>query len=155
MHNRRKKGAGKARHRRGATMVEFAIIIIVFLTLVLGMLDLGLAVFRSHVVSYAARQGARQAIVHGEFADKLGPWGPTTFTGTGATDNPISDAVEPYLVGIDPADVVVKAEWIDGGNKLEQRVRIDVTTTYSPTITFVFGNPTWTLTGSSTMPIAH
>ncbi len=46
-------------NRRGASMVEAAIILPVFLTLILGMLDLSLGVFRHHVVSQAARQGVR------------------------------------------------------------------------------------------------
>lgn len=136
-------------------MVEFAITIMIFLVLVMGMLDLGMAVFRSHVVSYCARQGARSAIVRGEYADKLGSLGPTTFTGKANASNPIAQAVGSHLMGVDPALVDVTAEWIDGGNKVEQRVRVTVTSTYTPIITFVFGSPTWTLRGSSTMPIAH
>ena len=89
--------------RNGVTMVEMAIVLMVFLTLVLGMLDLGIAVFRHHVIAEAARQGARQAIVHGSLADKLGPWGPDTFSGPADTSSSLVDAIRPCLAGMDPA----------------------------------------------------
>ena len=71
------------RLRRGATAIELAIVLTLFLTLVFGMLDLGIAVFRYHIVCEAARQGARQAIVHGKLSDKLGTWGPAPLSLTG------------------------------------------------------------------------
>src|SRR4051794_4019429 len=57
------------RPRRGMTLVETALIIIAFLMLVLGTIDLATAVFRYHMLSQAARQGVRQVIIHGELAD--------------------------------------------------------------------------------------
>ena len=106
--------------RRGATMVEAAIILPVFLTLILGMLDLSIGVFRHHVVSQAARQGVRHAIVHG----KLGPpkktaWGPAAYTGKGDASHEIATAINPYLAGLDPAQVDIQVQWIDGSNEIE------------------------------------
>ena len=54
--------------RRGATLLEAAIIIPVFLLFVLGTVDVGLAVLRYNILSQGARQGARTAMVHGENA---------------------------------------------------------------------------------------
>ena len=72
--------------RRGAAMVEAAIILPVFLLLIFGMIDVGMGVFRNNLLSEAARHGARQAIVHGAFAPTGwdgGPWGPrATAAGT-------------------------------------------------------------------------
>ena len=51
-----------------------------FVTLVFGMIDLSLALFRKHVASEAARQGARIASVHGYLApssSNMNAWGPT------------------------------------------------------------------------------
>lgn len=143
--------------RRGATAVELAIVVMVFLTLVLGMLDLGLGVYRHNLLAQAARQGARQAIVHGDMADRLGPWGPASYSGTAADGSPIALAIQPLLAGIDPAEVSIQADWLDGGNEFteEHRVRITVSTPYQPMMTFIFGNPTFTLQATSTMAIAH
>src|SRR5438093_3909775 len=97
--------------RCGVSLVEGAIVFSVFLTLVLGMLDLGIGIFRYHLVSDAARHGARQAIVHG----KLGPpqmaqWGPTTIDVPASTTGvPLVDAIKPFLVGFDLSKTQIKA----------------------------------------------
>jgi Flp pilus assembly protein TadG len=151
------RGPYRRRCRRGATIVEMAIVLMVFLTLVLGMLDLGLGVFHYHVLGQAARQGARQAIVHGNLADRLGPWGPQGFTVTAEDASPLVAAIRPVLAGFDLSQVTIQAEWPDGGNdpSSDQRVRVTVSAPYRPIITFIFGNPTYTLQATSTMFIAH
>ena len=58
------------RGRRGAdgasgqSLVEFALVLPLFLVLVMGVCDLGLAVFSYNAVTNAAREGARLAIVN-------------------------------------------------------------------------------------------
>lgn len=145
----------RQRSRRGASAVEMALVLMVFLTLVLGMLDLGLAVFRYHVVAQTARLAARQAIVHGSLADRLGPWGPGAFSGTAADSHPIANEVRASLTGIDPSQTEVRADWLDGSNEFEDRVRVSVSTSYRPIMTFIFGNPEFTIRATSTMLIAH
>ena len=69
--------------RRGTTLPEMALTITALLMLALGAIDLGMAVFRQNVLSHAARQGVRQAAVHGRLARsgwKGGPWGPNADT---------------------------------------------------------------------------
>jgi hypothetical protein len=60
------------RHRRdrsrGQALVEFALAIPIVLLLMLGILDLGRAVFAYNSVANAARTGARVAIVNQEFS---------------------------------------------------------------------------------------
>jgi len=145
--------------RRGATLLEGAIIILVFLVLVFGMLDLSIGLMRFHLVSAATRHGARRAIVHGELAPagwKGGVWGPGNIdVPATASGIPLVDEIRPLLVGMDPNQTRIQADWIDGANGVEDRVRITVTTPYQPMMTFIFGNPTFRLRASSTMPIAH
>jgi hypothetical protein len=136
-------------------MVEFAVVVLVFVTLVLGMLDLGYGVFQYHIVAEAARQGARQAIVHGGLADRLGPWGPASYSGAGSDTHPLAEAVRPYLVGLDPNEVTIEAVWLDGGNGLDERVQITVGTPFRPIMTFIFNDPAFNLEATSTMRIAH
>ena len=138
--------------------------LLLFLTLVLGMLDLGIAVFRHQVLSHASRQLARQAIVHGSLADRLGKWGPGAYSATANDSNVIvADFSDPdpnrqqltdYLVGLDPAAVSVQVDWLDG-NELEKPIRVTLSTPYQPFVTFIFGNPTITLSAVSEMQIAH
>jgi Flp pilus assembly protein TadG len=53
---------------RGQALVEFALAIPIVLLLMLGILDLGRAVFAYNSVANAARTGARVAIVNQEFS---------------------------------------------------------------------------------------
>jgi Flp pilus assembly protein TadG len=145
--------------RRGATLAETAVVSIVLLILILGMLDLGIEVLRYNSVSHAARQGARQAIVHGALAPASlqgGPWGPATInTHANASGIPAVAALEPYLFTCDPDQTTIKLEWPDGGNDPGKRVRVTVTTAYQPMMTFIFGNLSITLQASSTAVISH
>ena len=147
-------------HRRGATVLEMSIILMMFLTLTTGMLDLGLGVFRYHLVSEAARQGARRAIVHGERATALGVWGtetidvPATANGIPIVDG-TGDGLQPLLVGCNLSASRIKVEWPSGSNAYEEPVRVTVTTPYQPVLLWIFPGDLITLTGTSTMTIAH
>jgi Flp pilus assembly protein TadG len=55
---------GKGQRRRGQALVEFALIIPLFLLLLVGIFDLGRAVFAYNTLTNAAREGARLAIVN-------------------------------------------------------------------------------------------
>lgn len=137
-------------------MVEMAIILNVFILLVLGMLDLGLATYRFNAISEAARQGARHAIVRGSLAaPAMTAWGPSTYTGTAGDGSVYAQAVSPMLAGFILDDVTIRIEWPDGGNSLQQRVRYTVTTEYRPIVTAFFSNNSYTQRAASTMPIAH
>ncbi len=132
-----------------------AIILMTFLILVFGMLDLGLGVLRYNTLAQAARQVVRQAIVHGSLADRLGSWGPGSYSGSAGDSHPIAQAVESSLAGFDLSEVTVQAEWPDGENEFQKRVHVTVAMPYRPIITFIFGNPVFTLQATSEMPIAH
>jgi hypothetical protein len=141
------------------SLVEASMVITVLLTLVIGAIDLGVAVFRQHVLTQAARQGVRQAIVHGKLAPtgwKGGPWGPTTYGPVAATDSdPKAQAVASYLGGMDPSAVQVTMTWPDSSNAVEKRVQVTLTNTWTPLLGFIFGNQSVTLTGAAKMQIAH
>lgn len=123
--------------RRGAAVVELAIVLFVFLILVLGMIDLGLAVFRQQLLSEASRQGIRQAIVHGSLAPSGlpggGPWGSETVDVlASSSDHPIVDYIKPFLIGIDLDQTRIKVEWPEGSNEVQKPVRVTVSTTHQP-----------------------
>jgi Flp pilus assembly protein TadG len=144
--------------RRGAVLAEAAIVIGVFLILVFGTIDVGIAVFRHTVISQAARHGARQAMVHGEYATGLGVWGPTTVNVAATASDPVADSIRPMLAGCDLSGTNITVEWPDTTaprNGFKKPVRVTITTNFNPIMTFIFGNPSFTLAASSTMPIAH
>jgi len=140
-------------------MAESALITLALMTLLVGAFDLGTAVFRQHVLSEAARQGARIAIVHGSLAPSAwngGPWGTASYGPVAAnTSNVKTQAIQPYLTGMDPANVNVTYSWPDGSNAAEKRVRVTLTTTWTPLLGYIFGGSSHTLSASSEMLIAH
>jgi len=68
------------KYERGATLVEFALAMTVILTLLLGTVDLGRALFAYDWVSNAARQGTRFAMVRGTNCTELSGGCPATNT---------------------------------------------------------------------------
>lgn len=85
---------GRARRAaRGATAVEFAIVVVVFLLLVLGMVDFGRWLFAINSAMEATREGARVAVV------------------CDVGDSEVEERMQPFLRGIhsasaDPVSVV-------------------------------------------------
>jgi Flp pilus assembly protein TadG len=157
-------------------LVEAAVTISLFLTMVFGMLDLGIALFRKHVVTEAARQGARNAIIHGYFAPNnstMNAWGktpsyypaltsqslyPYPFYSVRAdnTSDELASTIRPYLPGLDPSTVQIQIQWPDGNNDTGNRVTVTVTPVpYQHIIPFIFNYSTIDISGSSTMTILH
>jgi Flp pilus assembly protein TadG len=60
----RRRRASKPRRGRGQALVEFAIVIPLFLLLLVALFDLGRAVFAYNTLTNAAREGVRMAIVN-------------------------------------------------------------------------------------------
>jgi Flp pilus assembly protein TadG len=164
------------RTRSGAALVEASLMTVLFLTLVFGMFDLGIALFRMHVSSEAARQGARIAIVHGYLAPNsstMNAWGPAPSYFSALTsqslyanatsytvqaDDPadeLAGTIRPYLVGIDPSTATIGIQWPDGDNGSGSRVSVSVTAPYHRLMPFLSGDGTTTISGSSTMTIVH
>jgi Flp pilus assembly protein TadG len=142
--------------------VEFGIVALTFIYLVLGIIDMGIAVMQYNSVAEAARAGARCAIVHGNTAqgDALWPrktttWGPTSVTTTGNDGSETSNAVRPYFGGMDATKVTITLSWPNGTNAQDDPVTCKVSTTYAPMTTAIFGNMTINLSSTSTMRIAY
>src|SRR4051794_39119232 len=117
--------------RQGVVLAEAVIVIFVFLILVFGMMDFGIAVSRHNVLAQAARQGVRQAIVHGQLAPtgwNGGAMGMGTINEKATANDAIANVVRPMLGGSDPAATTVHVEWLDGSNQVGKRVRVTLTT---------------------------
>lgn len=143
--------------KSGAATVEMALALSVFVTLVLGFVDLGYGVFRQHVLSHATRQLARHAVVRGKLANPLDVWGPTEISVNADAGNAVTEFIAPKLVGWNLSEVNIRVVWIDGDNDVRygNRVRVEMTAPYRPVMTFLFGSPSINLSASSTMTIAH
>jgi Flp pilus assembly protein TadG len=110
--------------RRGAVLVEMAIILPVFLTVVLGIIEFGRAMMVSQLITNAAREGARDAIlpdstnadVENTIADFL-----ETSAGIAPGDITVTITVDPAPGNDDPLDVLANSNQRD-----QCTVRIEV-----------------------------
>lgn len=155
MKTRRRQPEGTT-FRRGAAIVEGTLVLGVFLVVLLGSLDLALAVLRNNTLRESARQLARMAIVRGkESAGAFTPWGPDKLEGTAIEQKAYTIPVRDRLVAADPAAVRVQLEWPDGGNDEGDRVQVTVSSSYRPILTSVFGSYSILMSATSTMTIEH
>lgn len=109
---------GKVRSSRkndkGASLIEFGLVVLVFYTFVFGIMDLGRALYTYHFVNHAAREATRYAIVHG------------SVSGDPATAADIAQYVRNIIPeGIDPKAVTVSTTW-SPNNAPGSTVRIQV-----------------------------
>ncbi len=97
MAERRMRGARHA--RRGAAMVELALILPIFLTLTVGAIEFGRAFMVQQVLTYAAREGARYGVLPA--------------VSNGQVQARVAQALE--MGGIDPslAEITVSPENLD------------------------------------------
>lgn len=146
-----------ALRRRGAAMTEAAFALPIFLLVVFATLDMGIIIFRQHQITTAASALARQAVVHGSEASKLGVWGPSSLSGTAADGSAIGKLLATQTTGARPNAIRYEISWPDGGNKAasDHRVRVVVSATHQPIVTGLFGVAPLTLSSSTTSVIAH
>lgn len=147
--------AVRRKDRRGAVLVEGAVVLSVLLLLLFGILDLGLAVARHDVLAATARDVARAAIVRGAAATpELVAWGPATYSGTAADSSEIAQAVVASLAVMTPAEVAVDVTWPDGGNQEGNRVRVELRYVHQGLTLLGLGGGL-NLRAESTMQIVH
>ena len=97
----------------------------------------------------------RRAIVHGKMAPpKMTAWGPAAYTGKGTPRTRSRPQSSPTWRAWTWPRWTSRWQWIDGANDVESRVRVTVSTTWTPIMLALFGGQK-TLSASSTMPIAH
>lgn len=82
----------------GQALVEFALIVPIFLLIVLGVIEVSRAVWQENTLAYAAREGTRYAIVHGSAGN------PVAFPGS---HQAVIDTVRRAALGVPGVDVVV------------------------------------------------
>ena len=104
-------------NQKGTSVLEFGIVLLVFFLLTLGIMDIGRAVKEYHSLSFAAREGARYAIVHGDRSSNP------------ATADIIENIVKSRIPNL--KDVTVTTTW-DPNNAQASRVEVTVEHTFHP-----------------------
>lgn len=106
------------RNERGQALVELAIILPVFLALLIGVFDVGRAVWVNNTLATGAREAARFAIVHGGSGIPtcpVGPAGPDAMVPNASEECPhpspskqaIKDTAERWISGIGSVTISV------------------------------------------------
>jgi len=115
---------------RAQALVEFALVMPIFLLLVTGILDVARAVWQENTLAYAAREGTRYAIVHGASGNPI--VGPCSVCLNPVSNNlaNVTSAVTTAAVGVYNIDVTV--DYPDGGNNRNNRVSVDVSAPFVP-----------------------
>ncbi len=115
---------------RAQSLVEFALVLPIFLLIVTGIFDVARAVWQENSLAYAAREGTRYAIVHGASGNPI--VGPCSSCLNPATNNlgNVINAVTSNAVGVYNIDVTI--DYPDGSNNRNQRVTVDATAPFVP-----------------------
>jgi Flp pilus assembly protein TadG len=113
---------GRAARERGTSSLEFASVLLILLSLVLGIMGLGHALYVYHAIGDAARQGTRYAMVRGSACTT---W--TTACPASATD--VQNYVETVPSGLSAGAMTVTTTW-SPNNKPGSTVNVRVQYNY-------------------------
>jgi Flp pilus assembly protein TadG len=138
---------GTSVRRRGVTMLETALIAPLVLILLVGAMDLGIAVYTNNTLAEAVRAGTRYAAVHG--LKSPSPVGP------GSNNADVEAIVRQYAPGTQPAQLEVQSVWPDGNNSPGSRVTVSATYNYNLGVTSLVGFRSLKLKSTSTTVIQH
>lgn len=114
------------RSEGGQSLVEFALILPVFLLIVTGVFDVARAVWQENTLAYAAREGTRYAIVHGSAGSPVAWPGYTT-----GVENVVKNAA----LGVPNVTVTVTWPELRGSSACYERncpVVVDATAAFVP-----------------------
>lgn len=145
------------RRRRGAAMVEAAIVLPVLFLFTLGLIIVGLGVFRYQQVASLAREGARYASVHG------GQYASVTGNAAAGAADVYNNAIKPKAAGLNLSNLTYSVTWDDNSrnptylfNASTNTYRtnyVNVTVSYSWLPEAYLGKTARTLTSTSRMRI--
>ena len=105
--------------QRGAAIVEFALAFMVFFLSMYGVMEFGRIVHSYNILSGAAREGARYAMVHG------------SVSGSAASASDIQNVVRAWAIGLDTSSITVTTTWTPGNGPGSQ-VRVRASYAVSP-----------------------
>ena len=119
------------RDERGQAVIESAFVFGFLVILVMGMMEMSLFLYNYAVLTDAAKEGVRYAIVHG--SSGTNPSGGGSSCGT-VTSGGIFTAVQAFMKASvhDVSNMSVKVCYQDDNNNPGDRVQVDVTYPYSP-----------------------
>lgn len=156
--DRQRAGLWQRKRRRGATMVETAIVLPIAMLLVMGIVDLGMAVHHRNALMRVVSHLAREATLHGSARQDGAPWGPETIVVSASADVLDPDAatleVRELLTGVS-REAEVRIDWPAATNHSGDLVSVTANEVYRPLFSKVLGIGEIHLRASCTLPISH
>lgn len=167
-------GLRQTNREKGSSIVEFAFVVVVLMTMILGVIDFCRAAYSYHFVSEAAREATRYAAVRGYTCNSDNSCSEATPDTGPAT--PTNTVVQDYVTsitpsGIDSAKVTTTPNWpaqtnspascSTSGHENDPGCTVQVTVSYSFSFLFPLvykpfsSTGTITLSSSSEMVIVH
>ena len=141
------------RDDRAQALVETALVLPLLLLLIVGLFDIGRAIWLSNTLATAVREGSRYGVVHGALSGS--PTGPGAASYTPPdTDTAITAQVRYYATGV-PNNLTVQSTWPDGNANRGSRIVVSASFPFTPILSQVFlgGGLGITLRSSSTLVI--
>lgn len=140
----------------GSALVEFALALSVILTLLLGTVDIGRALYAYDWLSNASRVGTRYMMVRGnDCADS----DPHLTDGCPATKDDLTNYLKTDAIGIDTSQLTVDASCTGPSYSGDPPCGVTSIVTVKLTYTFSFLSPfsphTWTMTSQSERTVLH
>lgn len=109
----------------GQALVEFALVLPVLLMLILGLIEVARAVEQENTLSFAAREGARYAIVHGSSSSSPLPYC------SSCTNATLTSVVQNAAISVN-GTLTVTVAFPDGDNRRGSRVSVQATAPFVP-----------------------
>ena len=153
----------KKQQRSGAILLESAMVYPVLFLLVIGIIILGIGVFRYQQVSHIAREASRWAVVHGDiYRRENGLSTQTTATQV------YNAAIEPQAASMQLTGLTYSVDWNGAGstdddwrrsrNEIVNGVVVSRANTVTVTVTYTWNTGlfgTIPVSSSSTMPMSY
>ncbi|HEY2105137.1 MAG TPA: TadE family protein [Candidatus Binataceae bacterium] len=117
----------KCRRQRAQAMVEFAMVLLVTLTLIFGIIQASLALYAYSFVSYAARSAARYAMVRGSHSSAP------------ATTSSVQTYVQGLAIAINTSSLTVTTSW-NPNNNPGSTVSVSVSYVFAPLAPLVWSS---------------
>jgi Flp pilus assembly protein TadG len=160
----------KLKGAEGNNLVEYALVFMIFISLLLGIVDFSRALYTYHFLSDVARDATRWAAVNGATCGAQSPSNPAgddSCNGVGGMNNgpATSEDIQTYVTnitppGIDPTKLTTTPSWPGTGavctlpNNPGCPVQVQVSYPFNFVVPFISTAPL-TLTSSSEMTILH
>ena len=122
----------KSSSRRGAVSLEFAVVLPIYALVIMSTITVGIRMFQIEQYAAMCKYLGRQAIVHGQDADRLGPWGPTSMAGSFGDGSAIGELMANKFNDGHPIDIYYRLNWPDGGNDGRGGDRVEVIIASAP-----------------------